>query len=114
MKKHIGFLLILTFVSSPIYAGGLLGDIEKSIGKIADNPAIEKAVRDQAKTIEKAVQDTGRTIERAALVQKVTENALADKISSLEARIAQQDTVIANYERLVTLLRAEIKELSGE
>mgnify|MGYP003676180669 CR=1 FL=1 len=114
MKLFGIFVLILLVMSSPVMAGGLFGDIEKSIGKIADDPTIDKAVRDQAKTVEKAVQDVGRTIERAALVQKVTENALADRVKALELRVAQQSEVIANYERLVSLLRAEIQELNGE
>jgi hypothetical protein len=114
MKLFRGVILFLSILSFPALAGGLFGDVEKSIGKIVSDPAIDKAVRDQAKEVAKAVKDVSHTIERAALVQKVTENALADRVKALELRVSQQSEVIANYERLVSLLRSEIKELGGE
>ena len=114
MKLMKIFIVIFLALSTPAMAAGPLGDIERSIGKIADNVKIDKAVRDQARTVEKAVKDIGYTIERAALIRKVTENALADRMRILEARIVKQEAIISNYESLVLLLRAELKELSGE
>ncbi len=114
MKLINIFIVILFTLSTPVMAGELFGDIEKSIGNIANNKALDKAVRDQAKTVRKALKDVSYTIERAALVQKVTENALADRVKILETRIAEQELVIANYASLVRLLKDELEEASGE
>jgi len=108
------FCVVSLVFSVSTKAAGPLGEIEKSIGKIANNAGLDKAIRDQAKTVEKAIQDAELKIVRDALIQQVTENALADRVKKLEERIAQQQAVIADYENLVTLLRAELKDLSGE